>query len=104
PRLRPLSLRTALVPYTTLFRSFWHFSSPLSGRPGTIKDDQVRGRRSEPDRPKRGCHLSAMKAAVVHQVERDLPRGHIEMVPFEIDRKSTRLNSSHGSISYAVFC
>src|SRR5207245_6637275 len=23
---------------------------------------------------------------------------------FEIDRKSTRLNSSHGSISYAVFC
>src|SRR5207245_1680418 len=24
--------------------------------------------------------------------------------PKEIDRKSTRLNSSHGSISYAVFC
>src|SRR5207245_10073847 len=23
---------------------------------------------------------------------------------FQIDRKSTRLNSSHGSISYAVFC
>src|SRR3989337_3141789 len=28
-------------------------------------------------------------------------RGHEETVP---DRKSTRLNSSHGSISYAVFC
>ena len=25
-------------------------------------------------------------------------------VPWRIDRKSTRLNSSHGSISYAVFC
>src|SRR5207245_2571434 len=25
-------------------------------------------------------------------------------LPFEGDRKSTRLNSSHGSISYAVFC
>src|SRR5438128_8527492 len=25
-------------------------------------------------------------------------------VAFELDRKSTRLNSSHGSISYAVFC
>src|SRR5207245_6469351 len=24
--------------------------------------------------------------------------------PFQADRKSTRLNSSHGSISYAVFC
>src|SRR5215470_9643853 len=24
--------------------------------------------------------------------------------PYTIDRKSTRLNSSHGSISYAVFC
>src|SRR5687768_18185204 len=26
------------------------------------------------------------------------------MAAFEIDRKSTRLNSSHGYISYAVFC
>src|SRR5205809_2931847 len=26
------------------------------------------------------------------------------MRPFRIDRKSTRLNSSHGYISYAVFC
>src|SRR5207245_5161712 len=25
-------------------------------------------------------------------------------VPLALDRKSTRLNSSHGSISYAVFC
>src|SRR5207245_5277081 len=30
--------------------------------------------------------------------------GNVEcVIPFE-DRKSTRLNSSHGSISYAVFC
>src|SRR3989337_2862361 len=25
-------------------------------------------------------------------------------MPYHLDRKSTRLNSSHGSISYAVFC
>src|SRR2546430_9954630 len=25
-------------------------------------------------------------------------------LPFEVDRKSTRLNSSHSQISYAVFC
>src|SRR5207245_858605 len=36
------------------------------------------------------------------------PSAHAEIVRFEArattDRKSTRLNSSHGSISYAVFC
>src|SRR6266542_6037115 len=30
----------------------------------------------------------------------ELAREH----PIDLDRKSTRLNSSHGSISYAVFC
>src|SRR2546429_8249992 len=34
----------------------------------------------------------------VHEAWRGLGLGH------EIDRKSTRLNSSHGYISYAVFC
>src|SRR6266542_5346615 len=34
-----------------------------------------------------------------------IPRRHSNRTPFvERDRKSTRLNSSHGSISYAVFC
>src|SRR2546428_199741 len=32
--------------------------------------------------------------------DRSFPPGH----PFAIDRKSTRLNSSHDQISYAVFC
>src|SRR5207245_5632514 len=31
-------------------------------------------------------------------------RRHILHEPSDLDRKSTRLNSSHGSISYAVFC
>src|SRR5207245_3286768 len=31
-------------------------------------------------------------------------RGHSPVRPRDRDRKSTRLNSSHGSISYAVFC
>src|SRR5574337_1124894 len=31
-------------------------------------------------------------------------RGSEEVVPENLDRKSTRLNSSHHSISYAVFC
>src|SRR5207245_4280294 len=32
------------------------------------------------------------------------PRYHVHFTPTSADRKSTRLNSSHGSISYAVFC
>src|SRR5207245_3839177 len=48
--------------------------------------------------------LNALTAAIVHGV------GDVNKVLEEfaghilIDRKSTRLNSSHGSISYAVFC
>src|SRR5207245_8574089 len=33
-----------------------------------------------------------------------LVRAHGPVPRLELDRKSTRLNSSHGSISYAVFC
>src|SRR5207245_6679165 len=33
-----------------------------------------------------------------------LDRARAPIIPLELDRKSTRLNSSHGSISYAVFC
>src|SRR5437867_9520981 len=37
---------------------------------------------------------------------KQLARGKlvIELLPLDIDRKSTRLNSSHRTISYAVFC
>src|SRR3712207_7537764 len=68
--------RSTLFPYTTLFRS-----DPVE--PGV--------RRDEPDlgRPPRG----------VGGVEQVLALGD-ELA----DRKSTRLNSSHANISYAVFC
>src|SRR2546422_3362614 len=36
--------------------------------------------------------------------ERALLRDHLNEVSASVDRKSTRLNSSHGYISYAVFC
>src|SRR5207248_5063694 len=36
--------------------------------------------------------------------ETDLDLGHYERFTDEPDRKSTRLNSSHRTISYAVFC
>src|SRR3712207_7809653 len=78
--------RSTLFPYTTLFRS--------------AADDVVLGRLRR--REKHSVFVSAKTgeglADLVAAVEQDLPRPEIE------DRKSTRLNSSHANISYAVFC
>src|SRR5437899_9291846 len=74
--------RSTLFPYTTLFRSFWDFSSFTAyvvHRPA--------GARSEP------FQLADPLAIARHALESVTP-----------DRKSTRLNSSHLGISYAVFC
>src|SRR2546429_3100749 len=69
--------RSTLFPYTTLFRSV-----PLPS------EFALRNRAWEEDCRRKVDELSGGKLAYVH-------------VP---DRKSTRLNSSHGYISYAVFC
>src|SRR2546422_9658110 len=71
--------RSTLFPYTTLFRSVQHV------RGAFVEDDvlDLGGKRS------RWCH---------GRRDRFPPRSSTS------DRKSTRLNSSHGYISYAVFC
>src|SRR3712207_8483099 len=74
--------RSTLFPYTTLFRSTeW---AQLRGKP-------VAGAQRQPDRPEGGGHLEQCRE------EGDVVGDHQ-------DRKSTRLNSSHANISYAVFC
>src|SRR2546430_11977750 len=82
--------RSTLFPYTTLFRS-------LAG--GGV--DHLPGieRRA---RPEPGDLLASQAVpdpdflhATVRLLDQDLHR---------LDRKSTRLNSSHSQISYAVFC
>src|SRR5207249_11359873 len=45
---------------------------------------------------------SGLQPAHFGALERGRPSLHL--APAEVDRKSTRLNSSHVSISYAVFC
>src|SRR5207245_11362369 len=82
--LLPPPPRPPLFPYTTLFRS------PLP----------VHGRATPAKRPHAVDHLLPFRHRLVAQRRqvRDQPQ-----IP-EQDRKSTRLNSSHGSISYAVFC
>src|SRR5207245_5020681 len=53
-----------------------------------------------------GCHLFTTSRAVALCRRRDsLLQGTWQSPPHSrLDRKSTRLNSSHGSISYDVFC
>src|SRR5437763_11182524 len=79
--------RSTLFPYTTLFRS-------PHGAPGDEPD------RPAADRLGRGAAESHSRGA--HGVrQRQEPRRERAVA---VDRKSTRLNSSHRCISYAVFC
>src|SRR2546429_6267562 len=71
--------RSTLFPYTTLFRSL-----PVIEEFALARDDGLAD-------PQNGV-FSLLD--VLHQLDGGS----------EADRKSTRLNSSHGYISYAVFC
>src|SRR5437764_9468164 len=72
--------RSTLFPYTTLFRSF---VERMAG------DEQI-------------LNDTAANEVLVNNA---LERGRVaRLVPRPLDRKSTRLNSSHRCISYAVFC
>src|SRR3712207_7903520 len=82
--------RSTLFPYTTLFRSFGEEAQDLSldghvKRGGGLVGDQEVGLAHQ----RHGDHRPLAQAAG-------------ELV--RVDRKSTRLNSSHANISYAVFC
>src|SRR2546430_13611993 len=80
--------RSTLFPYTTLFRS--------DGR--AVVDDRlvaVRGGARDPGELWQPADLAEPEHGPGHAAA---PR------PTMTDRKSTRLNSSHSQISYAVFC
>src|SRR3712207_7170163 len=86
--------RSTLFPYTTLFRS-----------PGQGEHRQVVGRvavggaAGEVQALPRGQGTDRLRLGLaVHELA-DQPPGVLA-----VDRKSTRLNSSHANISYAVFC
>src|SRR5688572_31823001 len=78
--------RSTLFPYTTLFRSLLTAHARRERRP------RVRHR----DRRGHARARSIIAALVTARRRRRRAR--------ERDRKSTRLNSSHSQISYAVFC
>src|SRR3712207_7099357 len=90
--------RSTLFPYTTLFRS------ELGRRTSTeVLDAQIRLADA------RQAEIAAVAEYQIAQVDVAQATGTVlgqSRVAWEptIDRKSTRLNSSHANISYAVFC
>src|SRR5256885_5094283 len=84
--------RSTLFPYTTLFRSDLALELIEIRRDVVFHRLRIVARRS--------AELAARVADLLaHTLVADRSRGLIEL-----DRKSTRLNSSHLVISYAVFC
>src|SRR3712207_8714244 len=82
--------RSTLFPYTTLFRSAP--GDHLEHRPEAL----VRALRAQAEGPGELVPDGLRRHGAVRPAEASVqPR---------LDRKSTRLNSSHANISYAVFC
>src|SRR5438067_5610750 len=83
--------RSTLFPYTTLFRS--------RDRAGEARDQRHECAAVKPD-PRHQAIGDERRACEISRVLEDRD----EKGEDREDRKSTRLNSSHVSISYAVFC
>src|SRR5688572_32219076 len=84
--------RSTLFPYTTLFRSYASGVASINSRTGVLD-------------------LVSSKGLIWDNTKRLInPEDTLEkfrygsVIPLFVDRKSTRLNSSHSQISYAVFC
>src|SRR3712207_6956302 len=82
--------RSTLFPYTTLFRS----RLVGSGRRRRPPPPAPRAQRHHLTAPGTGPGPDSIAAMTVAR----------SLLLFALDRKSTRLNSSHANISYAVFC
>src|SRR5207245_9566979 len=97
--LRPSPLAT-LFPYTTLFRSGLDLGTGRDCLRQVVQEQRLLRSVNAP----RDAEPAPLAAA--HRVARTVDRV-AEVLRHGVrlrDRKSTRLNSSHGSISYAVFC
>src|SRR2546430_11483651 len=94
--------RSTLFPYTTLFRSAWHDEDRRSVPREARVQTSERMFRELPPSPSSlpGLDLTPVYRAIGGSAAGAAP-GPDQPRP---DRKSTRLNSSHSQISYAVFC
>src|SRR3712207_8986681 len=84
--------RSTLFPYTTLFRSFHELH--------VVQRHQRLERGVGP----LAAHHARLPVRCVEDLHRSRRRAPLPERVHTADRKSTRLNSSHANISYAVFC
>src|SRR3712207_8511796 len=88
--------RSTLFPYTTLFRSIpTEDAMPLFKRLALLATAAEAARRYAKSNPDKASKYLDQAASFVDKQTKGKYSG---------DRKSTRLNSSHANISYAVFC
>src|SRR5205814_6915041 len=95
----PRPPRPTLFPYTTLFRSH----DPERGVRGVDVNDEI------DVAPGAALHQSKLAGIAVAIAVQVVPKAKARLCVLRAaqrpqDRKSTRLNSSHLGISYAVFC
>src|SRR3712207_8422367 len=86
--------RSTLFPYTTLFRSSMTINAPgsiLLLLYQLVAEEQ-------------GVPGSALNGTIQNDILKEYIARGTYIFPPKPDRKSTRLNSSHANISYAVFC
>src|SRR3712207_8938380 len=90
--------RSTLFPYTTLFRSGRDVPSAL-GRRLVRGEPVVEFLKRERATAPLGCHAAVFRSVPACSAFQAQGKSRSSS-----DRKSTRLNSSHANISYAVFC
>src|SRR3712207_7451514 len=83
--------RSTLFPYTTLFRSVL---SEFAGAAAELKQAFLVNPHD----------IAGVKSQLLRALRMEPAEGAKRMRAMRRDRKSTRLNSSHANISYAVFC
>src|SRR2546428_4773765 len=79
--------RSTLFPYTTLFRSSPNAGFTMATMAGALD-----------------IRFEKLDHYVLGDGSSEITEAHFRILYQELDRKSTRLNSSHDQISYAVFC
>src|SRR2546427_1805084 len=90
--------RSTLFPYTTLFRSYLERGQRVGEDAGVgLAPPDQRGV-AEHGEESRQTELLQTRSQIAREI------GHDPEAVAPGDRKSTRLNSSHSQISYAVFC
>src|SRR2546430_14338844 len=96
--------RSTLFPYTTLFRSVDGQVQGVIAVADTLKEHSVEAVRALKSMGIEVLMLTGDNRRTAEAIARQVGLDDViaEVLPAEKDRKSTRLNSSHSQISYAV--